>query len=125
MNKLEIEKTMRMNSQKRYEYFIKKVSDYEEVWSLRNEQGWVTSKLDNGSTSLNFWPTKEHAELCAMKEWKKTVAVSIDLEEFIDSWLPGIDNDGVSVSIFFNNKDSITVPVKEILNDLEQELENY
>lgn len=114
-----------MEPRKRYEYFIKKIVDFEEVWSLSNEKGWVTSKASDGSLMLHFWPTKEHAKLCAIKEWENSTPESIDLEDFVGNWLPGMLNDGVSISIFYNNIDSITLPINKIMEDIEEELENY
>ena len=125
MKRIEIEETMKMEPQKRYEYFIKKVVDYEEVWSLSNDEGWVSSKGDDGGLRLNFWPTKEHADLCAVKEWKGSTAESIELEDFIENWLPGMKKDGINASIFYNNVDSIALPLKKILEDIESELDNY
>ncbi|WP_236824386.1 DUF2750 domain-containing protein [Bacillus subtilis] len=44
MNEKELEMTLKLDPDQRYRYFIKKVVDYEEVWSLSNDKGWVTSK---------------------------------------------------------------------------------
>lgn len=41
MNK-EAENVLKLDNRKKYEYFIKKVADFEEVWSLRDEDGWAT-----------------------------------------------------------------------------------
>lgn len=39
MNNKEIENVIKLDKTKKYEYFIKKIVDYEEVWSLRDEEG--------------------------------------------------------------------------------------
>jgi len=40
LNGKEFENVVQLPPQKRYEYFIKKVADWREVWSLWND-GWV------------------------------------------------------------------------------------
>ena len=124
MNINEYNFLMKSDARKRYEYFIKKVTDFEEVWGLYNN-GWVTTTDSDGRTLIPFWPRKEFAEACALYEWKSYVAKSIELDEFINEWLPGMREDGVVPSIFWNNDDSAVVEVNIILNDLERELENY
>ncbi|NPC94658.1 DUF2750 domain-containing protein [Bacillus sp. WMMC1349] len=125
MNEKELEMTLKLDPYKRYRYFIKKIADYEEVWSLSNEKGWVTSEDENGTLQLHFWPTKEHANYCAIEKWKETSAESISLEDFVDNWLPGMLEDGVGISIFFNNKDSVSKPISRVIEDIEEELQNY
>lgn len=125
MNEKELEMTLKLDPNKRYRYFIKKVADYEEVWSLSNDRGWVTSEDDNGKIQLHFWPTKEHAKYCAIEKWKDTNPESISLEDFVENWLPGMLEDNVGISIFYNNTDSISIPIPQVFSDIEDELENY
>ena len=115
---------MKSDARNRYEYFIKKVTDFEEVWGLY-DIGWVTTTDSYGRTLIPFWPKKEFAEGCALQEWQSCVAISIELDEFINEWLPGMRVDGILPSIFWNNDDSAVVEVNVILSDLEEELENY
>ena len=124
MDVKEYEFLMKSDARKRYEYFIKKATDFEEVWGLYNN-GWVTTTDSDGRALIPFWPKKEFAEACALHEWQMYVATPIELSEFINSWLPGMRMDGTIMSIFWNNIDSVVVDVDVILNDLERELENY
>lgn len=48
MNEKEFEMILKLDFEKRYCYFIKKVVDYEEVWLLSNDKGWVIFEDDNG-----------------------------------------------------------------------------
>ncbi|MBG9818389.1 DUF2750 domain-containing protein [Bacillus safensis] len=125
LNKKEFESTINLNLKKRYSYFIKKIADYEEVWSLSNEKGWVTSEDEDGRIQLHFWPTEEHAAYCAIDKWEGTVPEAIELEDFIEAWIPGMKSDGVGVSIFYNNENSISVDVQKLKGDIEEELKNY
>lgn len=69
MNSKEVEAVFTLQVFKRYEYFIKKSVDYEEIWGLYHH-GWAMSKDDNGCPLVNFWP-KKIAQKCAVEEWKE------------------------------------------------------
>ncbi|WP_235860371.1 DUF2750 domain-containing protein [Rossellomorea aquimaris] len=86
MNIKEIEVVSNLPASKRYEYFIKKVTDFEEVWGLYYD-GWAILEDDNGNTLMPFWPKKEFANLCAVDEWNDYKAEQIELEDFMQvSW---------------------------------------
>ena len=48
MNEKEVENVISLPAEGRYEYFIKRVADWEVVWSLGNEDGWVLAGDDGG-----------------------------------------------------------------------------
>ncbi|MCM3130562.1 DUF2750 domain-containing protein (plasmid) [Paenibacillus urinalis] len=124
MNKKEFEAVINLPSNVRYEYFIKKVADYEEVWGLY-DNGWAVTSDPNGNLLLPFWPKKEFAEACAIEDWKNYKAESIDLSGFIEEFLPQLKEDGIKPSIFFNNDDSAVLEVNTLIEDIETELEKY
>ncbi|GHI01347.1 DUF2750 domain-containing protein [Neobacillus kokaensis] len=124
MNIKEVESVINQPPNLRYEYFIKKAADYEEVWGLYDD-GWATAQDDDGNTLIPIFPKKEFAEYCAVHEWNKFKAVPIDLYEFIDKWLVGMKEDRVKPSIFPTNEDSVMVEIDVLLRDLNNELENY
>ncbi|MGY0374217.1 DUF2750 domain-containing protein [Clostridium sp. JNZ J1-5] len=124
MNNKEFEAVIKLPASKRYEYFIKKTVDFEELWGLYDD-GWAITEDDSGNKMIPFWPKKEFAEFCAIDEWRGYVAESIDLYEFIDNWLPDMKADKLKPSIFWNNQDSAVLEVENLISDLECELENY
>ncbi|PYF07879.1 DUF2750 domain-containing protein [Ureibacillus chungkukjangi] len=124
MNPKEFESVIKQSPKIRYEYFIKKVVDFEEVWGLYNE-GWATSKDDDGNMLIPFFPKKEFADYCAINEWDVYKATSIDLDEFIEEWLEDMNNDGIKPSIFPTHQDSALVEISILSKDLKNELENY
>lgn len=124
MNQKEFDAVVKLPAEKRYEYFIKKVVDSEEVWGLFNN-GWATTQDDNGNILIPFWPKMEFAKYCAKDEWEDYAPEKIDLDEYIDEWLTGMEGDGNNPSIFWNNIDSVMVEVDTLLKDLNTEFENY
>lgn len=89
------------------------------------DDGWTTTRDDNERVLIPFWPKKEFAEGCAVGEWSNYIATSINLEEFIEEWLPGMQEDSVLASVFWNGDDSIAREANKLLYDLEIELEKY
>jgi hypothetical protein len=124
MNNKEFEAVIKQPAAIRYEYFIKKVVDYEEVWGLYNE-GWATAQDDLGKPLIPFFPKREFAEGCAQLEWEGFRAKRIALDDFIGKWLYGMKADGVRPSIFPTDSDTSVVDIEIITRDLEHELENY
>lgn len=124
MNQMELEAVVKLSATKRYEYFIKKVADFEEVWGLYDD-GWATTQDGEGNVLIPFWPKKEFAQFCASDEWEAYTPESIELDEFLNEWLPKMKEDRNKPSIFSNNEDSAVVEVDVILKDLNTELENY
>lgn len=43
----------------------------------------------------------------------------------MENWLPGMLEDGVGISIFSNNRNSVSKPIPLVLEDIEEELQNY
>lgn len=125
MNDKEINAVINLNANKRYEYFIKKVADFEEVWGLYN-QGWVQAEDDNHNITITFWPNKEYATLCAIGEWSNCIPKSIALEKFISKWIPGMKKNSLKPCVFLTPNDKgIVVDCEKLLKDLYEELENY
>ncbi|MFT9078179.1 DUF2750 domain-containing protein [Ethanoligenens sp.] len=126
MNQQEIEAVLKTPAQKRYEYFIKKVSDYQEVYGLLNKDGWVEVSDDNGITLIPFWPHKEYAELCATGVWSDCHPELVHLNAFIDKWLPGMKKDHIMPCVFLTPSDQgVVVSCEKLIDDLAEELGNY
>ncbi|WP_242524610.1 DUF2750 domain-containing protein [Metabacillus sp. cB07] len=124
INNAEINAVNKLPENVRYEYFIKKVTDYEEVWGLFND-GWATSRDEDGNLFIPFFPKKEFAEISAVKEWASYEARSITLDDFIENWLTGMKKAGINPSIFPLGNETAAVSIDNLLKDLETELENY
>ena len=124
MNQHEFEEVIMQPAPIRYEYFIKKVVDFEEVWGLYNE-GWASAQDDKGNVLLPFYPNEKFAEAFAKKEWEGCRPKKIELEYFLEKWLPGMMSDGLKLSIFPTDIDSALVDVDRLREDIEEELEKY
>ena len=126
IHKKEIENVLNMNGPERYDYFIRKLADWEEVWSLKAEGGWAMVSSSDSDKCIPFWPHSEYARICARDQWEEYSPKAIKIEAFMEKWLVGMSNDGINVAVFQlpQNKGVIVSPEK-MLRDLRSELEQY
>ncbi len=89
----EIEAVLGRDAETRYAYFIKRVADWEQVWGLRNADGWVLAAKDDGQQVALFWPFEAFAQRAAADQWPGTEPAPIPLEAFMERWLPGLAGD--------------------------------
>jgi Protein of unknown function (DUF2750) len=113
-----------LNSEQRFNYFLRKVTDFESVWGLFND-GWAVVRNDQGE-GIPFWPEAEFADLCATDAWVGYSAKEIKLSDFMGKWLPGMNIDNKSAFIFpvHHDKSCLVKPV-DLLRLLNEEMRQY
>lgn len=114
-----------LGAAERYAYFIKKATDESRLWSLWKD-GWALAADDTGHQVVPVWPHQNYATICASGEWLGHVAKEIDLNTWLERWLPGIKSDNRFVAIFPTPDDrGAVVDSVRLSADLKEELENY
>ena len=122
----EFESVLSLPGAKRYSYFIKKVADWEELWSLRNQDGWVRAGDASGADVVPVWPNQRYAQACVAGEWQDCEPAVIDLEAWMQRWIPGMTKDGRQVAVFPTPEDKgIVVEPSRLGSDLSNECEEY
>ena len=82
----------------RYDYFVRKVADFNVVWGLF-KVGWATSE-NIKTIAVPFWPEKDFAERCSIENWSGFEPKPIPLDEFLSKWLPGMQSDNRVCQVF-------------------------
>jgi hypothetical protein len=109
----------------RYAYFVKKVADENRLWSLWKD-GWALAADEAGHQVVPVWPHQNYAVACARGDWSEHVAKEIDLDAWMERWLPGIEKDSRLIAIFPTPDDKgAVVGSKRLAGDLEEEIANY
>ncbi|MGF6949064.1 hypothetical protein QF028_001569 [Neobacillus sp. B4I6] len=92
-----------INSKRRYENFIKSVSESKTVWGLKSEDGWcVYESNDHKDTGVMlFWSDEAYARQFAVEEWMHYMPTSIPLDKFIN-WLYKMNADDLLVGVNWN-----------------------
>lgn len=85
--------------ERRYEYFIKRVCDSECLWGLYSD-AWAVMGDSSGRKLLPLWPHEDYAKLFATESWSSYAPKKIELDAFLEKWIPGMRNDGVKAGVF-------------------------
>jgi hypothetical protein len=82
-----------------YRRFLERVLESGEVWGLQSKEGWAfcDSNEYEETEVLVFWSDRASAQKHAQAEWSGHVPTRIDLADFVERWLPGMDADAVLV----------------------------
>jgi|TARA_B110000238_G_C15920146_1_gene350095 hypothetical protein len=97
------------------------------VWGLQDAEGnWsLVSSIDNDSIDvIPFWSAEGLAQALCNGDWKVYKPVAIELEEFLDDWLPGMHADVLMVGINWNTDlEGQEMEPLDLLEEFEAELD--
>ncbi|MFK7974465.1 MAG: DUF2750 domain-containing protein [Rickettsiaceae bacterium] len=124
LNKKEIENVSALAGAKRYDYFIKRVSDTEELWGLYNN-GWALVS-DRFKKYIPLWSHSDFAKINQIGDWSGYSPKVIELASFFDEFLMEIQRDNISVCVFLTPADYGVCPSNaQLKQDLLNEIKLY
>ncbi len=125
MEKIEIEKVIKLSPIERYKYFIKRVADREVMYTLVDNNNIVTSEID-GKEIVPFWTSQDFAGLCKVAGWEHLDIKKISLDYFEEEMIDLIEENDYLLNIFpVGEKTGFVVDINEFARDLSDELKNY
>ena len=89
-----------LEAEARYRYALKQAVAGEELWGLRDDEGWATVGDEGGAVYLPLWPHGEIAALCATDAWAAYRPEPIRLAELLAAWLPSLAEEGWGIAVF-------------------------
>ncbi len=114
----ERDKTLALSNYQRYQYFIDMVNEQGEIWSLANDEGWVTLSAE-GDNCLPIWPHADYAAQWATGDWSDCSPKSVTLETWLKRWTKGLKNDETLLVVFPNlEEEALLVDPEELDEDL-------
>lgn len=121
------ENVMSFTAKERYEHFIIKVADWEQLWGLYNEnKGWFLRTTNENVEYLSIWPHPEYAKNIAKEYYPEYNEEEISLEDFMSNLLPKLEKDNVKVGVFPNPEGNTwLMEAKDLLQDLQDECEQH
>lgn len=108
-----------------YDRFIVEAVENGLVWGLEGEDGFAVcpSERHEDTDVMPFWSNRELAEAVCVDEWAVYKPVPIDLEEFLDDWLPGLHQDVVLVGVNWTAElEGAEEEPLDLLEDMDEEL---
>ncbi|WP_223560445.1 DUF2750 domain-containing protein [Chryseobacterium lathyri] len=123
MNSKEIENVLKLEPFKRYEYFIKKVADFEQLWTIVDEDGdYAISEVDEFSL-ITFWPAEEFVSLDLQEDWEDCTPLKLTLDDLRDNIFDVINSENYLINVFpVNGTSGFVVNLEEFSRDLNEEL---
>lgn len=122
----EIETVSALEPFKRYQYFLKRVADFQKLYSLKSREGnWAISVVED-NTLFPFWSAKEYAVSCQVGDWANFDIVEITTDEFEEELVSLIDDSGYLINVFpVRDKTGFVVTLDEFIRDLNEEMKKY
>src|SRR5262245_30441175 len=108
----EIEAVSALAGPKRYDYWIKKVADQKEIWSLWEDRGWALTGDSTRREMVPVWPHARYAALCATGAWSGYQPRVIPSDVWLERWIPGMERDNRLIAVFPTARDK-SAPVVE------------
>jgi len=118
---------IKRSARDRYIYSVKRIADWEEAWSLKLNDGFVTTSDKEGNLSMPIWPFKEYAMKCIEDEWENCQTQKIHLDTLLDELLPNLSEEGTHVVVFKvpEDPDVVRVSADDFKNNLLYECSQY
>ena len=125
----EIEAIIKLTPQQRYAYFLKRICDWEEIWTLYEDDCIVLNEDKQGVLFVFLFPFETFASHYAIKQWgmRGTFAKCFKLNEFVSTIANKLLANSVSDALVFPipNGFGLNVPLSRLIADIHKELENY
>ena len=84
-------------SEENHKRFVERVLSSRAVWYLRGPNGaaFCPSNEYEATDVILFWSDRAYAARQLKEEWQNYEVASLSLDDFIDHWLRGMNQDGV------------------------------
>lgn len=90
---------LQLNADYRFDHFISKLVEHEELFVLTDEHG-VMMLTTEDEDCIPVWPHPEYAKAWAEGEWADCKPQSITLKVWLDCWVDGMEQDELCVAVF-------------------------
>lgn len=126
LHKKAIENISNLIPFERHKYFIRRIADYEELWTIVDKSGDIALSVLENKTLVSFWADEDFIENNLSNGWEKCVPFKINLEDFAETIIPLIEENNYLINVFpLNGKSGFVVNLEEFARDLNEELDKY
>ena len=125
MHPKEIENILKLNPFDHYQYFIRKIADWEIAYTLIFPDGDYAISIINDKKIFPIWCAKEFAELTKNDGWENCEVLELTFDDFEETLFDYIDENHLLINVFPTDKTGFVVSLEEFARDLKDELEQY
>ncbi|ART79827.1 DUF2750 domain-containing protein [Oceanisphaera avium] len=84
----------------RFNHFVNKVVEHEQLWILTDEHGCMMLTSDDEEDCIPVWPHADYAKAWAVDDWAMCQPEAISLKVWQARWVPGMEEDELLVAVF-------------------------
>ncbi len=95
----EMENLLSQSAEIRYQHFLDKVADWEEIWGVCDEQGWLVQVTTSQRRYITLWSHPALTEDAIKRHLPEAQAEEIDFEFLLEQWLPLLKQEDINISI--------------------------
>ena len=126
LNNQQKDNVLALPARERYQHFVGRVADWERLWVLADAEDNLFIRTASSVQYLPVWPHPDYAVDIACLVDLNLIASEVDLYDFMNNWLPGLDTDNVKVGIFPDLEGNTWImEPRDLLEALESECEKY
>ncbi|UXM95830.1 DUF2750 domain-containing protein [Bartonella sp. HY329] len=116
----EIQVMLKRDINIRYQYFIKKVVDWQTIWIIEDDDFPICAGDGQGNFYVALWPARAYAELNLVGAWADYKVSSIPLKHFLNELAPNLKKDNYGLCIFMvpDNSNVALVPLDNVVEDM-------
>ena len=95
------------------------------VWGLQGDEGWALcdSEKHDDTDVIPLWSQESFAQVHCQDDWQHYKPVAIELEEFLEDWLPGMHEDVLLVGVNWTSElEGEEMEPLDLLEEFEEEL---
>ncbi|MBB1537743.1 MAG: DUF2750 domain-containing protein [Prevotella sp.] len=129
ITKQEFDAIIKLSPEERYVYFIKRICDWEQIWTLYSDDNLVLNEDKKGKLEVFLFPYETFVSYYAhgTKSMEEAVGKCFHLDEFMGKVMEKLLSHDVNMALVFPvaNAYGLKVTMKKLINDINEELENY
>ncbi|MDN4504432.1 DUF2750 domain-containing protein [Alteromonadaceae bacterium BrNp21-10] len=99
MNSEQLQSALSMNADQRSDFLLKQVQDNQQIWTIVDEEG-VMLLISDDEDCIPVWPAESCVNEWINNDWAHCTAHAISLSDWKEKWLPGLEEDEVSIAMF-------------------------
>ena len=114
-----IEQAMKLNAEDRQELVVSYIAKANEIWMVQGTEGFVMFE-GGDSVQLPVFPHRDLAQKFVDINDIEGQCVSVSLEEFAQTWLPGLTKNGVELVMFPTTSDveNLVMTAEDLASEL-------
>ena len=114
-----IEQAMKLNAEDRQELVVSYIAKANEIWMVQGTEGFVMFEGDD-SVQLPVFPHRDLAQKFVDINDIEGQCVSVSLDEFAQTWLPGLTKNGVELVMFPTTSDveNLVMTAEDLASEL-------